>query len=230
MVPATPPQGFVPSSTSGTVPSQIKNAELDQEGCLLLSRLGRLPDVMTVPVLDWALGGLGTRFAVLYAATIRHMVLSFRTRQPIVIRLYCLIAMYLPALILHDARPDCSCRDATDTHYSHRSTIALRLRAAENAQCSSLCQELLQAHLLVSPPKEKKEALWETKCARAATRSLAGGWAIVFRALQPDRCPPSKKTHFKKPPANFIPMRLRTTKEPLCSPSANKLPKFPPPN
>ena len=95
---------LAPSSKPADIPSQIHNASLDAEGCLLLSRLGRLPDVINFSVLDWAPSGLGTRFATLYAATI-WMVLSFQTKQPAVILLYSLLAMYLPALILHDVRP-----------------------------------------------------------------------------------------------------------------------------
>ena len=124
----------VPATSSpSAIPSILHNQELDAEGSLLLSRLGRLPDVITVPVLDWAPSGLGTRFATLYAATIWHMVLSFKTRQPSIVRLYCLIAMYL-AFILHAARPDPGSLEAPAEHHSHRSTISMRLRLAENGQ------------------------------------------------------------------------------------------------
>ena len=126
------------------------------------------------------------------------MVLSFSTRQPSVIRLYCLIAMYLPALILHAARPDLGSSDAPSEHHSHRSTISMRLRLAESGQWSELCHDLLQAQMLIPPPKESKEALWETKCSRAATRSLACGWSIAFRALAPDPCPPLHEDTFNK--------------------------------
>ena len=193
-----PPTCTPATSSPSAIPSNLGNQELDAEGCLLLSRLGRLPDVITVPVLDWAPGGLGTRFATLYAATIWHMVLSFKTRQPSIVRLYCLIAMYLPALILHAARPDPGSPEAPAEHHSHRSTISMRLRLAENGQWSELCHDLLQVQLLVPPPKESKEALWETKCSRAATRSLAGGWSIAFRALAPDPCPPLHEDTFQK--------------------------------
>ena len=78
---------------------------LSADDSLLLSRLGRLPQTVDVPVLDWAPGGLGTRIANLYAASIWHMILSFKTLNPPIIKLHTLLALYLPALILHDSRP-----------------------------------------------------------------------------------------------------------------------------
>jgi hypothetical protein len=86
---------------------------------------------------------------------------------------------------------------------SHRGSITSRLKQAESGNWIPLIEELLQAHVNKDPNKEAKEALWPTKCMRAASRSLAGGWAVAFRALHSDTCPPPNEDTFNKVASKF---------------------------
>ena len=86
---------------------EYKSAELTftEQDAYLLTQLGRLPQVISVPVLDWAPFGLSQRFATLYASALWNSVRTFDTSDVSLQKLYALILLYLPALILHDARP-----------------------------------------------------------------------------------------------------------------------------
>ena len=131
------------------------------------------------------------------------MVLSFKCGNPSIVRLYTLITIYLPALVLHDSRSGTQHLLPDQTALSHRSTILARIKRAEAGEWNILVEELLQAHRDKDPNKEAKEAIWTTRCARAAQRSLAGGWNMAFRALQTDPCPPASKATFDKVAEKF---------------------------
>ena len=90
-------------SDPSSLPQQLKAGEVDAHGAVALALLGRLPAIVEVAVLDWPPFGLGVRFATLYAAAIWHMVLSFKSGNSSIVRLYTLITIYLPALVLHDS-------------------------------------------------------------------------------------------------------------------------------
>ena len=92
------------SSSPEQLPQQLLNGKLNQQGAILLALFGRLPEIIEVPVLDWAPSGLGVRFATLYTNTIWYMVESFTRGDNATIKLYTLLALYLPAIILHDDR------------------------------------------------------------------------------------------------------------------------------
>jgi hypothetical protein len=115
--------------------------------------------MIEVPVMDWAPHGLGPRFAALYATCIWHMVLSFATHDEPTIKLYTLIAMYLPALVLHDSRASMQHRNELEPTTSNRGSINARLKQAEGGNWIPLFEELLQAHVNKDPNKEAKEAL-----------------------------------------------------------------------
>jgi hypothetical protein len=75
---------------------------------------------------------------------------------------------------------------------------------AEAGHWVPLVESLLHAHIRDQVPKEPKEPLWQTKCLRAAQRSLNGGWGIAFRALQADHCPPNCEETFQKVSDKFL--------------------------
>ena len=105
-----------------------------------------------VPVLDWAPGGLGDCFALLYSATIWHMVLAFESNNTPSVRLYTLVATYLPALILHDSRQTLQHLSETELDtVSNRSVIAWRLWLAEAGDWTPLVYTILEAHLQTDP-------------------------------------------------------------------------------
>ena len=110
---------LTPSDPS-SLPTQLKAGELDSHGAVTLTLLGRLPAVIEVAVLVWPPHGLGVRFATLYAAAIWHMVLSFKSGNAPLVRLYTLVTMYLPALVVHDARTTSSRPDRSPTQINHR--------------------------------------------------------------------------------------------------------------
>ena len=126
------------------------------------------------------------------------MVLSFKSGNAPLVRLYTLITIYLPALVLHDARTITQHLLPDQTALLRKSTILARIKQAEAGEWNLLIEELLQAQRDRDPNKEAKEAIWTTRCARAAQRSVAGGWNLAFRALQTDPCPPSSKATFDK--------------------------------
>ena len=156
----------------------------------MLTQLGRLPQVVAVPVLDWAPFGLSQRFATLYAFALWNLVKTFETSDVSLQKLHALLVLYLPALILHDTH-----RKIGDTSEgpSHRSIISLRLRQAEAGLWTPLVDDLLQAHIAFQQQDAPQKPTWKTKCSRAVFKSLSGSWNLAFRALQEDNCP-----HFLK--------------------------------
>ena len=70
----------------------------------LLHTLSKFSAVIAVPVLDWAPFGLSQRFATLYASALWNLVQTFDTSDVSLQMLHALLVLYLPALILHDAR------------------------------------------------------------------------------------------------------------------------------
>ena len=169
--------------------------EFKEKDSHLLTQLGRLPQVITVPVLDWAPFGLSQRFATLYASALWNSVKTFDTNNSSLQKLHALLLLYLPALILHDSRrKDDNRPDAP----SHRSIINLRLRQAEAGIWLPLVDDLLQAHIEFHQLSSPKTPTWKTKCARAAHKSLSCSWSLAFRALQEDSCPPPSQDTFDK--------------------------------
>ena len=59
----------------------------------LLTQLGRLPQVITVPVLDWAPFGLSQRFSALYASALWNSVKSFDMDNPSLQKMHALILL-----------------------------------------------------------------------------------------------------------------------------------------
>ena len=176
-------QTAVPSvspSDPSSLPAQLASGTIDAQGAVTLALLGRLPTIIEVAVLDWPPFGLGVRFATLYAAALWLMVLSFKSGNASIVRLYTLISIYLPALVLHDSRTSTQHLLPDQTSLSHRSTILAHIKMAEAGEWNVLIEELLQAHRDKDPNKEAKEAIWTTRCARAAQRSLSGGWNMAF--------------------------------------------------
>jgi len=190
-------------SVPSSLPQQLQKGEIDAHGAVTLTLLGRLPTIIEVAILDWPPFGLGVRFATLYAAAIWHMVISFKSGNPSIVRLYTLITIYLPALVLHDSRTSTQHLLPDQTALSHRGTVLSRIKNAEAGEWNILIEDLLQAHRDRDPNKEAKEAIWTTRCARAAQRSLAGGWNMAFRALQTDPCPTPCKETFDKVAEKF---------------------------
>ena len=167
----------------------------------LLAQLGRLPHVITVPVLDWAPFGLSQRFATLYASALWNSVKTFDTTDVSLQKLHALLLLYLPALILHDSRRK---TDDTPGAPSHRSIINLRLRQAEAGLWLPLVDDLLQAHIDFQQQTFPKKPTWKTRCARAVHKSLSGSWSLAFRAFQEDNCPPPSQETFDKVAQKFI--------------------------
>ncbi len=77
-----------------SIPGQLAEGKIDAAGAVTLALLGRLPTVIEVAILDWPPFGLGVRFATLYAAALWHMVLSFKSGDTAIIKLYTLITIY----------------------------------------------------------------------------------------------------------------------------------------
>ena len=171
----------------------------------LLAQLGRLPQVISVPVLDWAPFGLSQRFATLYASALWNSVKTFDITDVSLQKLHALLLLYLPALILHDSRRKTN--DNSDGP-SHRSIVSLRIRQAEAGLWLPLVDDLLQAHIDFQQQTAPKKPTWKTRCSRAVHKSLSGSWSLAFRALQEDNCPaPSQKKPSIKLPRNSFALK-----------------------
>ena len=92
------------TSSVTALPDDIIQGVINSTGARLLVLLGRLPRMITVPVLDWAPGGLTMRFTAVYCSTIWHMVSTFHLNDPQLVRLHSLFALYCPAILLFDPK------------------------------------------------------------------------------------------------------------------------------
>ena len=195
------------------------NLDFTEKDAHLLTQLGRLPQVITTPVLDWAPFGLTQRFATLYASALWNLVKTFDTNDVSLQKLYALILLYLPALILHDSRRN---TDDAATTSSHRSIISSRIKQAESGLWLPLVDDLIQAHLEHLQQTTPKTPTWKTRCSRAVHKSLSGSWSLAFRALQADSCPPLSQDTFDQVATKFICTQLSAQEQDILSTAGAK--------